>query len=48
MIKSYLPPNVKGRFVEIKPSDWGNVVLMPLQSFQSQGKRFAANKVWKK
>lgn len=48
MIKSYLPPNVKGRFVEIKPADWGNVVLMPLQQFVSQGKRFAANKVWKK
>lgn len=47
MIKSYLPGHVKGRFVEIKPSDWANVVLMPLQQFQSQGKRFAASKVWK-
>ncbi|CAL1777748.1 DNA end protector protein [Acinetobacter phage vB_AbaM_PhT2] len=48
MIKAYLPAHVKGRFVEIKPADWGNVVLMPLQQFVSQGKRFAASKVWKK
>ncbi|ADG60057.1 DNA end protector [Acinetobacter phage Acj9] len=47
MIKSYLPGHVKGRFVEIKPSDWSNVVLMPLQSFQSQGSRYSANKVWR-
>lgn len=48
MIKAYLPSHVKGRFVEIKPSDWSNVVLMPLQQFVSQGKRFAASKVWKR
>lgn len=47
MIKAYLPNHVKGVFVEIKPSDWANVVMMPLQSFQSQGKRHAAGKVWK-
>ncbi|WJJ54797.1 DNA end protector protein [Acinetobacter phage AB1I1M-1] len=48
MIKAYLPGNVKGRFVEIKPSDWANVTLMPLQQFTSGNKRFAASKVWKK
>lgn len=48
MIKAYLPSHVKGRFVEIKPADWSNVVLLPLQQFVSQGKRFAASKVWKR
>ncbi len=48
MIKAYLPAHVKGKFVEIKPSDWANVVMMPLQQFQSKGKRFGANKVWKR
>lgn len=47
MIKAYLPDHVKGVFMEIKPSDWANVVMMPLQSFQSGGKRFASTKVWK-
>lgn len=46
MIKAYLPGNIKGSLVEIKPSDWANVVMLPLQSFQSKGKRFAASKVW--
>lgn len=48
MIKSYLPGHVKGAVIEIKPADWANVVLMPTQSFQSQGKRYAAGKVWAK
>lgn len=47
MIKAYLPPNVKGKFVEIKPDDWSNAVLLPLQQFVSKGKRFASTKVWK-
>ena len=48
MIKNYLPSHVKGRFVEIKPADWANVVLMPLQQFQSKGSNFSASKVWKR
>lgn len=47
MIKAYLPGNIKGSLIEIKPSDWANVVTLPLQSFYSQGSRFSANKVWK-
>ncbi|AWD90587.1 DNA end protector [Erwinia phage Cronus] len=47
MIKAYLPQNIKGQLVEIKPADWANVVMLPLQSFQSQGKRYSANKVWR-
>lgn len=47
MIKAYLPGHIKGTLVEIKPSDWANVVLLPLQQFVSKGKRFAATKVWK-
>lgn len=48
MIKAYLPGNVKGHFVEIKPADWSNVIFMPLQQFVSQGKRFSSNAVWKR
>jgi hypothetical protein len=47
MIKAYLPAHIKGPIIEIKPSDWANVVLMPLQQFLSNGKKFSANKVWK-
>lgn len=47
MIKAYLPGHIKGSLIEIKPSDWANVVLLPTQSFQSKGKRFSANAVWK-
>lgn len=47
MIKAYLPDHIQGSLVEIKPSDWANVVLMPLQQFMSKGKRFSANKVWR-
>ena len=47
MIKAYLPGNIKGSLAEIKPADWANVVMLPLQNFQSKGKRFAATSVWK-
>ena len=47
MIKAYLPAHIKGPIIEIKPSYWANVVLMPLQQFLSNGKKFSANKVWK-
>lgn len=46
MIKAYIPGNIKGPLIEIKPSDWSNVVLLPLQQFMSQGKRYSAQKVW--
>lgn len=48
MIKAYLPSHIKGPIIEIKPSDWANVVMLPLQSFESKGKSFSAQKVWKK
>lgn len=48
MIKSYLPSHIKGTLVEIKPSDWINVIFLPLQQFMSKGKRYSANKVWSK
>lgn len=47
MIKAYLPSHIKGPIIEIKPSDWANVVLMPLQSFESKGTKFSTSKVWK-
>lgn len=46
MIKAYLPGHIKGPMIEIDPKDWHNIVMMPTQSFQSQGKRFASGKVW--
>lgn len=46
MIKAYIPANIKGTLIEIKPQDWANVVMMPLQQFMSKGKRFSAQKVW--
>lgn len=46
MIKNYLPSHIVGMTTEIKPSDWANVVQMPLQSFMSKGKRYSAQKVW--
>lgn len=48
MIKAYLPGHIMGSLVEIAPKDWANVVMMPLQSFVSKGKRFSSNKVWSK
>lgn len=47
MIKSYLPGHIKGPMIEIKPADWANVVMMPLQQFMSKGKRYSATSVWK-
>ncbi|QYN80598.1 DNA end protector protein [Kosakonia phage Kc304] len=46
MIKAYIPGNIKGKIVEIKPSDWANVVMLPLQAFHSKGKKYSAQKVW--
>lgn len=48
MIKNYLPSHIVGTITEIKPSDWSNVVLMPLQQFLSKGKRYSSQKVWGK
>lgn len=46
MIKAYLPNHVQGTFIEIKPSDWANVTMLPLQQFVSKGNRYSARKVW--
>lgn len=47
MIKAYLPQNIRGKIVEITPTDWVNVIYLPTQQFYSQGKRYSANKVWR-
>lgn len=47
MIKAYIPGNIKGALIEIKPADWANVVMLPLQQFMSKGKRYSATSVWK-
>jgi DNA-binding transcriptional regulator YhcF (GntR family) len=50
MIKSYIPSRIKGTFIEIKPSDWVNVVYMPTSKFVSgpESKAFNVRKVWSK
>ena len=47
MIKAYIPGNIKGALIEIKPADWANVVMLPTQQFMSKGKRYSATSVWK-
>lgn len=46
MIKAYIPGNIKGKIIEVKPSDWANVVMLPTQQFMSKGKRYSATKVY--
>lgn len=46
MIKAYLPGHIKGSMAEVKPADWANIVMLPLQQFMSKGKRYGATKVW--
>ena len=46
MIKAYLPNRIKGSITEVKPSDWINVIFLPIQQFQSKGKRYSAKRVW--
>lgn len=50
MIKSYIPANIKGSLVEIKPADWVNVVSLPTQKFVSgvDSKSYNVRSVWKK
>lgn len=50
MIKMYIPNHIKGTFIEVKPSDWVNVVTLPTQKFVSgpDNKAFSSQKVWKK
>lgn len=48
MIKSYLPDHINGSLVEVKPADWANVVLLPLQKFVSNGKSYSSARVWSK
>lgn len=46
MIKLYLKSHMKTAPTEVPPTDWYNAVHLPLQSFQSKGKRYSARKVW--
>lgn len=46
MIKAYLPAHIKGTIIEIKPNDWANVIMMPLQRFKSGKENHSAKKVW--
>lgn len=49
MIKAYLPSHVVGTFMEVKPSDWANVVMLPTAKFVSgpKNKPFSSRSVWK-
>ena len=48
MIKAYLPVQMKSPASEVDPSEWINVIYMPLQSFVQNGSRSSQKKVWGK
>ncbi|QPI17848.1 DNA end protector protein [Pectobacterium phage POP12] len=48
MIKAYLPSQLKSPMAEIAPKDWAKAVWLPIQSFESKGKRFNSKTVWSK
>lgn len=45
-ITSYLYTNIKTPIMEVPPEEWYMATGLPTQSFQSQGKKFSARKVW--
>lgn len=47
MIKAYIPKRIRSGIKEVKPSDWINIIFLPIQQFVSKGKRYSANKVWR-
>lgn len=48
MIKNYLPGNIKGKLIEINPTDWASVIFLPTQKFISNGRNFNSKAVWSK
>lgn len=47
MIKLYIRSRIKGKLVEISPTQWANTVYLPTQQFLDKtGKRYSARKVW--
>ncbi|UOL48750.1 DNA end protector protein [Pseudomonas phage Astolliot] len=47
MIKLYIRSRIKGKMVEISPTQWANTIYLPTQQFlDKDGKRFSARKVW--
>ena len=47
MIKLYIRSRVKGKMVEISPTQWANTIYLPTQQFlDKDGKRYSARKVW--
>ncbi|QIW87128.1 DNA end protector protein [Aeromonas phage Ahp1_CNU-2021] len=50
LIKTYIPANIKGSMVEIKPADWYNVIYLPTQKFISgpESKGYNVRSVWSK
>lgn len=46
MIKAYLPGQMKSPASEVPPSEWINVIGLPLQQFVSKGSRASSKKVW--
>lgn len=46
MIKNYLPNHILGSMIEIDPTSWAEVIMLPTQDFRSQGSSYSANAVW--
>lgn len=47
MIKLYIRSRIKGRLVEISPTQWANTIYLPTQQFlDKNGRRYSARKVW--
>lgn len=47
MIKLYIRSRIKGRLIEISPTQWANTIYLPTQQFlDKKGRRYSARKVW--
>lgn len=46
MIKNYLPNHIRSGIKEIDPSQWGQVIHLPLQKFISDGRNYSAMSVY--
>lgn len=47
MIKAYLPGQMKSPASEVSPSEWINLIHLPLQQFVQKGSRSSQKKVWR-
>lgn len=46
-VKKYLFSQLKSRFIWIDPREWDMALMLPIQKFVSDGKKYSAEAVWK-